>query len=105
MLDAGVMLHAFEDSVVKFVISIRNGFLSDEDITSTFIVLLALVPKQFVALIVKENDNSLTDLPDITPLLKESADGNIELKQGMPEETLPSPRVIVGAELAHTVIA
>tara|TARA_R100001440_G_scaffold33811_2_gene52754 strand:- start:275 stop:574 length:300 start_codon:yes stop_codon:yes gene_type:complete len=99
------MLQALDDSVVKLIVSIKNGFLSDEDITSTFIVLLALVPKQLVAFIVKENDNSFTDLPDITPLSNERAVGNIELKQGLPEEIVPSPRIIVGLEVAHTVIA
>jgi hypothetical protein len=66
--------------------------------------LFELVPKQFVALIVKEKESSFSDLPDITPLSKERADGNIEVKHGVPAETVPSPRVIVGAELAQTTI-
>ena len=74
--DTGVMVHASEDSVVKCCISIRNGFLSDGDIILTFMVVSELVPKQLVALIVKENDSSFTDLPDISPSLNVSPSGN-----------------------------
>ena len=104
MLDEGVMLHASEDSVVKCCTSIRNGFLSDGETTSTFIVLFSLVPKQLVALIVKENDNSFTEEPDMTPSLKERPLGNIELMQGVPPEKVPSPRTITGEDGEHITL-
>ena len=89
---------------MKLFTSIRNGFLSEDDTTSTFIVLLELVPKQLVALIVKENDNSFTEFPDITPFSNVSPVGNIELIHGVPAETVPSPLVIMGVEFAQTTM-
>ena len=102
LVSDGVTEQAFDDSVVKFVLSINTGFLFDDDTTSTFIVLFELVPKQFVALIVKEKESSFSELPDITPLLKVNPVGNIELKQAVPPETVPFPLTITGADVTQT---